>query len=469
MKLPEVPVRQWVLSLPYGLRYRMAYDARLVSDVLGVFVREVFASQRRRSRDHSRTGRSQCGAVTFVQRSGDALNLNVHFHMLVLDGLYAAVQGKLPRFERLAPPSQAEVALVATRIASTVARLLERRGLGLQADPEEVDGLAREQPLLAELYRASVSGRVATGPRAGRRVATVGDRIEVENLEAEAGADTRCATVSGLSLHAEVCVPAHDRMRIERLCRYVGRPPLAQERLSRLPDGRLLYRLKRRWRNGTTHVVFEPLEFIGKLAALVPPPRFNLVRYHGILAPAARWRSQVLPPGPDVQDGASLLHPGCSVKRSERLRSEKGCPVKQPPFVTPNGGSHGPCQGVLAPPDRPRVLPPSPKADGFALPGHPGSPRSPAKETDPHLPEGACPGKSRSRVRPRNYSWSELLKRVFSADVFACDRCGGRMRILAAIHPPAAIRKILDCLGLPSRPPPIAAALPEHPDGPEFF
>jgi hypothetical protein len=80
--LPEVPVRQWVLSLPYGLRYRMAYDARLVSDVLGVFVREVFASQRRRYRDHSCTGRSQCGAVTFVQRSGDALNLNVHFHML---------------------------------------------------------------------------------------------------------------------------------------------------------------------------------------------------------------------------------------------------------------------------------------------------------------------------------------------------------------------------------------------------
>jgi len=68
--------------------------------------------------------------------------------------------------------------------------------------------------------------------------------------------------------------------RLERLCRYTGRPPLALKRLSLLPDGRLLYRLKRRWRNGTTHVVFEPLELIEKLAALVPPPRFNLVRYH---------------------------------------------------------------------------------------------------------------------------------------------------------------------------------------------
>jgi hypothetical protein len=228
-------------------------------------------------------------------------------------------------------------------------------------------------------------------------------------------------------------------------------------------------RLKRRWRNGTTHVVFEPLEFIGKLAALVPPPRFNLVRYHGILASAARWRSQVLPPGPDVQDGASLRHPGCSAKRREQIRSEQGCPAKQPPFVPPPGLSDDPRQGGLAPADRPRVLPPSPKADGFAAPGHPGSARAPAKETDPHRPEGACRGNNRSRVRPRNYSWSELLKRVFSADVLACDRCGGRMRILAAIHPPEAIRKILDCLGLPSRAPPIADALPDHPDALEYF
>ena len=61
--------------------------------------------------------------------------------------------------------------------------------------------------------------------------------------------------------------------------------------------------------------------------------------------------------------------------------------------------------------------------------------------------------------RPRNYSWAELMKRVFSVDVLGCDRCGGRMRIIAAIPPPEAIRKILECLGLPSRPPPLAPAL----------
>lgn len=62
-------------------------------------------------------------------------------------------------------------------------------------------------------------------------------------------------------------------------------------------DGRLLYRLKHRWRDGTTHVVFEPQELVEKLAALVPPPRFHLVRYHGILGPCASGWDRVVPGG----------------------------------------------------------------------------------------------------------------------------------------------------------------------------
>jgi hypothetical protein len=77
-------------------------------------------------------------------------------------------------------------------------------------------------------------------------------------------------------------VPARDRSRLERLCRYVGRPPLASERLSQVADGRLVYRLKHRWRDGTTYFVFEPLELLEKLVALIPPPRFNLVRVPSI-------------------------------------------------------------------------------------------------------------------------------------------------------------------------------------------
>jgi hypothetical protein len=149
-------------------------------------------------------------------------------------------------------------------------------GLGSQTDPAKTDTLLRN-PLLAELYSASITGRVASGPRAGRRVTKVGDAIDLEGLAVATG--PRCATISGFSVHANVCIPTHDRMRLERLCRYAGRPPVATERLSLLPDGRLLYHLKRRWRDGTSHVILEPLELIEKLAALVPPPRFNLVRW----------------------------------------------------------------------------------------------------------------------------------------------------------------------------------------------
>ena len=73
---PIVPARQWVLSLPFALRYRMAYDARLISDVLNVFIRALFGELQRRAHDEFGLRSSQCGAVTFVQRYGDALNAN---------------------------------------------------------------------------------------------------------------------------------------------------------------------------------------------------------------------------------------------------------------------------------------------------------------------------------------------------------------------------------------------------------
>jgi hypothetical protein len=305
---------------------------------------------------------------------------------VALDGLYVVERGELV-FRRVPPPSDAEIARVADRVHRRVARLMERRGLGPQADPDEADTLRHGEPLLAELYSASVSGRVATGPRAGRRVARVGDAVDLE--DAALPSSDGCAAVAGYSVHAGVCVPARDRMRLERLCRYAGRPPLATERLSLLPDGRLLYRLKHRWRDGTKHVIFEPLELVEKLAALVPPPKVNLIRYHGLLAPAAAFRPQITP---ESKPETPSVHPGCRVKKQAST-------------------------------------------------------------------EDAAHGNEKPKRRPRNYPWAELLRRIFSVDVLVCDRCGGRMRILAAINPPDAIRKILVCLGLPSRPPPIAPAI----------
>jgi hypothetical protein len=122
--------------------------------------------------------------------------------------------------------------------------------------------------------------RIATGPRAGQRVRRLGDRIDVDQLS-----DVRppgCASAGGITVHAAVAVPARDRRRLERLCRYAARPALATDRLSLDPHDRLVYRLRHRWRDGTTHLLLDPLELMERLAVLVPPPRFHLVRYHGL-------------------------------------------------------------------------------------------------------------------------------------------------------------------------------------------
>jgi len=70
--------------------------------------------------------------------------------------------------------------------------------------------------------------------------------------------------------------------------------------------------------------------------------------------------------------------------------------------------------------------------------------------------------KERRGCQPRNYPWAHLMTRVFGFDVLTCPRCGAKMRILAAINPPAAIQKILACLGLSTRAPPVAPAISDR-------
>ena len=100
---------------------------------------------------------------------------------------------------------------------------------------------------------------------------------------------------AGFSLHAGVATRAHERKKLERLCRYIARPALSTERLSLTCNGRLRYELKTPWRNGTTHVIFEPLDFISRLASWVPKPRVNLTRFHGVFAPNSKRRALITP------------------------------------------------------------------------------------------------------------------------------------------------------------------------------
>jgi hypothetical protein len=103
------------------------------------------------------------------------------------------------------------------------------------------------------------------------------------------------ANYAGFSLHAGVMAEAHQRDKLERLCRYISRPAISEKRLALTANGHVRYELKTPYRNGTTHVIFEPLDFIATLAALLPKPRVSLTRFHGVFATNSKHRVQVTP------------------------------------------------------------------------------------------------------------------------------------------------------------------------------
>ncbi len=143
-----------------------------------------------------------------------------------------------------------------------------------------------------QLGAASIRYRIAIGPQSGQRTMTLHDPALIRP-----GLPDKPLTThhNGFSLNAAVACKPHQRERLERLARYVCRPAICLERLSLRNDGQVQYALKRPFRDGTTHVLFSPADFISKLVALIPRPRHHLVRYHGVLAPNASIRSAIVP------------------------------------------------------------------------------------------------------------------------------------------------------------------------------
>jgi Putative transposase len=195
------------------------------------------------------------------------------------------------RFVPVPPPDPTELNALVQRIAERIGRSLERSGLitrdienaYLTFDPGE------EAPING-LLGASITYRIATGPREGQKVFTL------QTLPASPeGPRREVAESSGFSLHAGIAAQTSQRDKLEHLARYVARPPVAIERLSLTEGGNVRCALKTPYRDGTTHVIFEPEDFIARLAALVPKPRAHLTRYHGVFAPASRDRARVVP------------------------------------------------------------------------------------------------------------------------------------------------------------------------------
>ena len=96
-------------------------------------------------------------------------------------------------------------------------------------------------------------------------------------------------------MHVSRPIGANDRAGLERQLRYMGRPPLSDERLTMTAQGKISVKLKTPWRDGTNKLLMDPMDFMARLVALIPQPRKNQIRYHGVFAPNANLREKVVP------------------------------------------------------------------------------------------------------------------------------------------------------------------------------
>ena len=299
--LPWVPTRQWVVSVPVPLRYWMAASQDLTAKVHTILRTTIgqYYVNKISAQGFERASLSS-GSVTFIQRFGSALNLNLHFHVIGLEGVYLdrTDQERKPRFLQSEPPTDTDITEVIQKISRRVIRTLRRLGY-LEAGTETpvatgYDPLQDHEPPLARTMAASVQQRIAGGERAGQPVRRIGAGFGAEG-EAPRLTGPRCASVNGFSLHAHTAIPAHRRDQLEQLIRYTARGAVSLERLQEDANGDLVYTFTHPWSDGTTGIRLSPLELLEKLAALIPLPHVHLVRYGGCLAPHSHLRSSVIP------------------------------------------------------------------------------------------------------------------------------------------------------------------------------
>ena len=295
----DVPYRQWVVTFPWDLARRLAFDSELTSAVIRLVIRVLFGWLRKRSPAPGRL--SHPGAVVFVQRFSDAAGLYVHLHILMPDGVFVGgpAASELP-FADVAPPEHNDIRDLALQLHRRILGLLRRRGL-LAADHEEAGDDAREPDdaqLLLACAAAAPSHKVAEGPR--HKPAKPSRHSRRTALKASHG---------GFEVHAGVVVDAYDTAALERLCRYLARPPVPSERVHLRKDGKVVFDLKRTWKRGVRQLVFDPLAFVARLAALVPPPRFNLTRFFGVFSSGCLLRPLVVPVPPSAEEAGRPVAP----------------------------------------------------------------------------------------------------------------------------------------------------------------
>jgi hypothetical protein len=238
--IPRLPVRQWVLSVPKRLRYHLERDPAVVNAALHIFLTAIERVLRQHSPGASAA--SRLGAVIFIHRFGALLNTHLHFHCVVVDGVFEGDAEGGVSFHPAAGLGPSAIGDVQTAVRRRLLRSALRRGL-LSADDAQV---------MAEWEHGG-----------------------------------------GFSVDAQVRIEAHERGGLERLLRYCARPAFALERLREIDPEHLVYESVKPGPGGSVSLMLTPMQLLDRLAALIPPPRKHRHRYYGALAPNSPLREAV--------------------------------------------------------------------------------------------------------------------------------------------------------------------------------
>jgi len=309
--LPVAPYRQFVVSFPIPMRYWLNSNKALFSKIHQIIIKVI----------HKHYVTAACnigiknplpGSITFTQRWGSACNLNPHLHILCLDGVFSEVMAfdgssdvKRMKFSNVPSLTDLDTENILKAITTKVMKHLRKKGYlspeGDVVQNPEAEGLFKDHDSLAQVTAASIAGKIAFGPNAGRYVTRIGSGFGFGE-ETPLVKGTRCCSMNGFSLHANTSTNSLQRDRLYKLIEYIARGPISNKRLQITEAGHVKLELKTPWSNGTTHLLFTKEEFLEKLAALIPPPRTHLVRWNGIFRSNSPER-KLIAPKPEVKKG----------------------------------------------------------------------------------------------------------------------------------------------------------------------
>ena len=269
--LPTAPIRQWVVGFPFAVQRALAFRPKALADAERMIQRHLLAFMAQRAGGKS-------GGLFVRHRMGSSLNVAPHGHILLLDGAY---QGEdAPVFKAAPPLRQEELDALCLKMAASLRRVLKKHKLHDDATAAQPDALAAATA--AGMERGA---REKSGP-----ALSLVDEDEVENPRARL-----VANAGGLNVYASPIVGGKDREGLERLVSYLLRPPFATSRFFLRDDGLVGYRMKKADRKGNTVLVMDPVQLLGRLAALIPAPRRQTHRLFGVLGAASKIRSQIVP------------------------------------------------------------------------------------------------------------------------------------------------------------------------------